>query len=305
LRKRWNLKINPYKRDGLYIKGWIEEMINKIKNNCYYCYKEFYLSKKLMEKKKKEGSKHFFCNRICYRRYAKIPKNNPQYGKQPTKGKHWKKSKEDILKTVNKRKINGTYKNKNQIGKTYEEMYGLEKAIELRKKISEKQKIAWKNPILIKYFSEKRKMLIKEGKVKSFKSDNNPSKTEEFKKMIKELRKNFIFPKKDTGIEVKIQNFLKELGITFFTHQYMHIEHGYQCDILIPSINMVIECDGDYWHKYPTGNDVDHIRTKELIEKGFKVLRLWEHEINAMDLNKFKEELPDEVKFLMKSNIKK
>jgi len=100
-----------------------------------------------------------------------------------------------------------------------------------------------------------------------------------------------IFPIKDTSIEVKIQNFLKQLGIEFFTHQYMTIEHGYQCDILIPSMDMVIECDGDYWHKYPIGNDIDHIRTRELLEKGFKVLRLWEFEIKEMNLNDFKEKL--------------
>ena len=117
------------------------------------------------------------------------------------------------------------------------------------------------------------------------------------KKSLKNLEKGFtkksrallIFPKKDTTIEVKIQNFLKQLGIDFFTHQYIkEIEHSYQCDILIPSINLVIECDGDYWHKYPVGNDIDHIRTKELIEKGFKVLRLWEFEIRKMEVNDFK-----------------
>ena len=83
--------------------------------------------------------------------------------------------------------------------------------------------------------------------------------------------------------------FLKELGYEFFTHQYMkEIEHGYQCDILIPSMNLVIECDGVYWHKYPIGNNIDHIRTKELLEKGFKVLRLWEKEINVMNIIQFK-----------------
>lgn len=106
-----------------------------------------------------------------------------------------------------------------------------------------------------------------------------------------EWRKTAVFPKKDTSIEVKIQNFLKILGIEFFTHQYMKIEHGYQCDILIPSMNLVIECDGDYWHKYSTGRDIDHIRTSELLSKGFKVLRLWENEIKIMELNDFKEKL--------------
>ena len=108
---------------------------------------------------------------------------------------------------------------------------------------------------------------------------------------IKKAREKQIFPIKDSSIEIKIQNFLKELKIEFFTHQRINIKHSYQCDILIPSMNLVIECDGMYWHKYPTGKEIDHIRTKELISKGFKVLRLWEFEIKNMKLNKFKEKL--------------
>jgi len=103
-------------------------------------------------------------------------------------------------------------------------------------------------------------------------------------KIIKEKRAKQIIPKKDTSIELKIQNFLRQLEIEFFTHQYMNIKHGYLCDILIPSMDLVIECDGDYWHKYPIGLKKDHIRTKELIEKGFKVLRLWERDIKKMTI---------------------
>jgi len=109
----------------------------------------------------------------------------------------------------------------------------------------------------------------------------------------KEKRKHMVFPKKDTKIEVKIQNFLKKMEVEFFTHQYMNIEHGYQCDILIPSKNLVIECDGDYWHKYPIGRDIDHIRTKELIKEGFKVLRLWEFEIKQMEIKDFKNKMKE------------
>ena len=58
-------------------------------------------------------------------------------------------------------------------------------------------------------------------------------------------------------------------------------------------MNLVIECDGDYWHKYPVGLERDHIRTKELIEKGFKVLRLWEFEIKSMNINDFKNKLKE------------
>lgn len=149
-----------------------------------------------------------------------------------------------------------------------------------RKKMSESLKGNQRN--LDKIFTEEHKKKIGESQIGKIIS-------EETKKKISIARRKQVFPLKDTKIEIKIQNFLKKLGIEFFTHKYIKIEHGYQCDILIPSMNLVIECDGDYWHKYPIGNDIDHIRTKELIEKGFKVLRLWEFEIKPMRINKFKE----------------
>jgi very-short-patch-repair endonuclease len=139
---------------------------------------------------------------------------------------------------------------------------------------------------------QKRKMKLyrhtEEAKKKIRDFCNNPK----VKAMMKLRRTKQIMPAIDTSIEIKIQNYLKQLGITFFTHQYIkEIEHGYQCDILIPSMNLVIECDGDYWHKYPIGREIDYVRTKELIEKGFKVLRLWEHEIKKMDINSFEERM--------------
>lgn len=135
-------------------------------------------------------------------------------------------------------------------------------------------------------FSEETKQKMREAMKKRY---PNPI---EMQQQMKQMRAKLIIPKKDTKIEVKIQNFLKQLGIQFFTHQYIkEIKHGYQCDIYIPAMNMVIECDGLYWHKYPTGRDIDRVRTSELISKGFKVLRLWEHEIKAMNLEQFKERL--------------
>ncbi len=132
------------------------------------------------------------------------------------------------------------------------------------------------------------------GRVSAMKGKENKwgRHTEETIEKIKEKRAKQILPIKDTSIEIKIQNFLKQLGIDFFTHQYMkEIEHSYQCDILIPSMNLVIECDGDYWHKYPTGTEIDYVRTSELIKKGFKVLRLWENEIRVMELKDFQNKI--------------
>jgi G:T-mismatch repair DNA endonuclease (very short patch repair protein) len=111
---------------------------------------------------------------------------------------------------------------------------------------------------------------------------------ESWRAAVKENRKHQIFPKIDSSIEQKIQDFLKRLKIEFYTHQYMHIEHGYQCDILIPSQRTVIECFGDYWHSYPYGKEVDSLRCQELRAKGFRVLVFWENEIRVMELNDFK-----------------
>lgn len=121
----------------------------------------------------------------------------------------------------------------------------------------------------------------------------------------KESRAKQIFPIKDTKIETKIQEFLKQLSILFIPHSYMNkIEHSYQCDFFIPDKNMVIEIDGDYWHgntdnpRFKVLNksqiktkELDRIRTKELQEKGYKVLRLWESDIKKMNLEEFKERL--------------
>ena len=141
---------------------------------------------------------------------------------------------------------------------------------------------------------------------------NNPfygkSHTQEARLKMKKARAKQITPMRDTSIELKIQNFLKELKIEFYTHQYIsEITSAYQCDIFIPlqeGINKktIIECDGDYWHgnpsKYPEDRlnaaqreqrEEDYIRTKELIESGFNVIRLWECDIRKMNIEDFKE----------------
>jgi len=159
---------------------------------------------------------------------------------------------------------------------------GKPRSLETRRKIGESRIgiIAWNKGKKNIYSEETKKKMSESAKERC----NKLGEKEKFRKTMSKI----VLPLKDTKIEVKIQNLLKQLGYDFLTHKYIkEIEHAYQCDVLIPSLNLVIECDGDYWHNYPIGNERDHIRTKELIEKGFKVLRLWERDIKVMDLNAF------------------
>lgn len=94
---------------------------------------------------------------------------------------------------------------------------------------------------------------------------------------------------KDTSIELRVQDFLKQLNIPFEKHKFMPIKHRYLCDIFVPLFNLVLECDGDFWHNYPFGTEVDLLRNEELSSLGYKVLRLWERDIKVMDLKSFKE----------------
>lgn len=188
------------------------------------------------------------------------------------------------------KRISGAQK-KIRKGKTFEQLFGEDKAREWKNNLS-KSRQGKNHPrygiILGKKLREKISKSVKE----EWKNISNKERQKRLKQFA-DARKKLITPKEDTKIEKKIQRFLKKLKIEFFTHQYMKIEHGYQCDILIPSMNLVIECDGDYWHKYPIGNDIDHIRTSELLKKGFNVLRLWENEIKAMGVDDFKYKLKE------------
>lgn len=169
--------------------------------------------------------------------------------------------------------------------------------------------------------SHKGKIVSRETRIKISKSHKgilfsnerkiNISRSKLGKKYPKELypkmgwrtsRKYQIFPTEDTSIEIKIQGFLRELGIEFYTHQFINIKYAYQCDILIPSSKIIIECDGDYWHgnlkkfnnsqlsnRIKCQRSLDFERNYQLEEKGYKVIRLWGSDIKVMDLNKFQE----------------
>ncbi len=131
-----------------------------------------------------------------------------------------------------------------------------------RKRISERQKEYFKNnPEAIER--------MRKRTIEYFK--NNPEAVE----IIRERRVKQVFPIKDTKIEIRMQNALKERNIIFEKHKPIF---G-QPDIFIEP-NLCIFCDGDYWHNLDKGKKRDKIVNKVLTEKGYILLRFWEHRIN-------------------------
>ena len=264
-------EILSYRKENHKIK--IQRKIDTIKE-CKSCRQSF---KNLNEK---------FCSRRCYMNFN-IKENHPMYDKRRIDSSKRMKLNNPMFNEEYRKKLSET---KKRLFEEHPEI--LKEKSEMMKKL---YKEGFIHPMKGRHHTEKSIEKMSETHKKLYKNEFNPMlgkrhSKESIEKM-KEFRKTQIFPLKDSLIEVKIQNFLKELQIDFFTHQYININHAYQCDILIPSMNLVIEADGNYWHKYPIGNDIDHIRTKELLEKGFKVLRLWEVEIKEMDIDKFKEKM--------------
>lgn len=80
---------------------------------------------------------------------------------------------------------------------------------------------------------------------------------------------------KDTSIELKLQQALKEVNVKFRTHESILGRP----DIFIEP-NLCIFADGDYWHNLPGRKEYDDNISHKLRRQGHSVLRFWEHDIN-------------------------
>ena len=86
---------------------------------------------------------------------------------------------------------------------------------------------------------------------------------------------------------LKMKGFLDDIKITYiFQHP---LEKIAIVDFYIPEFKLVIQCDGCYWHGCPIhyprmATNRDAIQDTKLTTLGYKVIRFWEHEINAMTI---------------------
>ena len=104
---------------------------------------------------------------------------------------------------------------------------------------------------------------------------------------IRLARAKQIMPSHDTKIERVIQIALSIEQIQYKKHKAFKMKSGsyHQVDIFIDP-NICIEVDGCYWHSckqcgfdYPPRVEKDKLINESLRSQGYKVIRIWEHEI--------------------------
>jgi DNA mismatch endonuclease (patch repair protein) len=186
---------------------------------------------------------------------------------------------------------------------------------ETRKKISDSTKLAMKRPEVLARFIEgtKRRGITSGSFVKGHafteetkrKISNTlkgrkfgPKHTDEFKQRQRErmIKSNPMFSKKtviktlktrekrvlgykhfcNTSIERKLKEELDRNKIMYKAQKRIK---AFSVDFYIPSIKLVVECDGEYWHNYPFGTERDRFKDKELKKLGYNVIRFWGRDI--------------------------
>lgn len=102
---------------------------------------------------------------------------------------------------------------------------------------------------------------------------------------------------KETNIEKKTSQILKNLGVVFESQK--KLEGICVADFFVPP-DLIIECDGNYWHGSRKAKDKDANKDVLLGFKGYRTLRLTETEINKHPIicrNKIKKKLAEGLIF--------
>jgi very-short-patch-repair endonuclease len=80
----------------------------------------------------------------------------------------------------------------------------------------------------------------------------------------------------ETKIELLIKDVLISLGLKF---EQQKLLGPWQADFYLPDFNLIIECDGDYWHNIPEVKKRDKCKNHWYWRNGYSYIRLKEKEI--------------------------
>jgi very-short-patch-repair endonuclease/transposase len=81
-----------------------------------------------------------------------------------------------------------------------------------------------------------------------------------------------------TSIEIKMADELTNRGITYVEQH--NLGDKFLLDFYLPEYKIVIECDGDYWHRLPKAIGRDKAKNAYVKACGLSMYRFWESEIN-------------------------
>jgi len=84
--------------------------------------------------------------------------------------------------------------------------------------------------------------------------------------------------KSATWIELAVRDALTAAGVAFL---FQHPINRWMVDFFLPEKNLILECDGDYWHSLPGRKERDEKRDQDLAALGYRVVHLPEHRIKA------------------------
>lgn len=123
--------------------------------------------------------------------------------------------------------------------------------------------------------SEETKKKIGEATKKHRKEFSKEFREEQIKRFIN-LPKNV---SENTKIELKVKSQFDHYGIKYFQQKILKKGH-FIVDFYLPEYQLVVECNGDYWHSRPERKKRDKELEEYVLSKGKDILWLWEHEIN-------------------------
>jgi very-short-patch-repair endonuclease len=94
---------------------------------------------------------------------------------------------------------------------------------------------------------------------------------------------------KRSSIEIAIEKELIKIGMSFEIQKKIG---RYNVDFYLQHLDLVIECDGDYWHSLPRSVERDRRKDKWLKAKGYNIIRLSESDINTDPFKALTSKLP-------------
>lgn len=74
-------------------------------------------------------------------------------------------------------------------------------------------------------------------------------------------------------------------------HQYIIPNYHRAYDIYIPKLNLIVEYDGNYWHREEKYLNKDTRDTKKALKEGYKIFRYWESTVKDKGIDSIVEDI--------------